>query len=138
MAFRWSDFLSLAGTLALEAGAEIPASHWPPSAATTEACLRIAVSRAYYAAFGEACTYLKTRQPPLSFPTDGSLHQFVIDQFSWHQDKPQQRMAEKLIRLRTARNQADYHLDISDWKEVAETAFFTANRVLNEIGALSD
>lgn len=73
----------------------------------SEALLRSAISRAYYAAFHHAKYYLQTRiYRNHKFPNK-DIHEFVITEFSTV-DKAHFKVSEKLRILRDTRNKADY------------------------------
>src|SRR3954454_15525618 len=98
MSFRWSEYLDLARELARQSS----------SGTLPEAKSRAAISRAYYAAFGQARNHLRGRQPLLVFPTDAEIHRFVREQYQRSIEPMSRAVAANLDRLRAWRNLADY------------------------------
>ena len=99
MTFQWSEFLTLAKSLASN-----PTCPGPP-----DACRRSATSRAYYAAFHHARDRVVK---------DGSLHpkQIIshldlIAAFRNHSDIARQLIGDDLNTARKYRNDADYELN---------------------------
>jgi hypothetical protein len=80
-----------------------------------EALLRSVVSRAYYAAYHRACSYLEEID---QYPSDQGphgdrrgLHNRVIDVFLTSTKKPEwKKIGKKLRKLKAIRQEADYHL----------------------------
>ena len=97
MSFDWSEYLNVAKELA---GVET-------SAASQEAKLRAAISRAYYAAFIKARNHLRDKQG-LVIPRTSEAHRDVSKQFENSTDAVRRSLGEKLLRLRDFRRQADY------------------------------
>lgn len=73
--------------------------------APDEAKLRSALSRAYYAAFRTAGSYLKSQGDA---PPNLSAHKYVSDQFKAFSDPVRYSIGENLSRMGRLRNQADY------------------------------
>ncbi len=97
MSFDWSEYLNVAKELA---GVET-------SAASEEAKLRAAVSRAYYAAFIKAWNHLRDKEG-LVIARTSQAHRDVSKQFENSTDAVRRSWGEKLLRLRDFRRQADY------------------------------
>jgi uncharacterized protein (UPF0332 family) len=85
-----------------------------------EALLRSVVSRAYYAAYHQACNYLEEIH---QYPSDqepqrhirGS-HNRVIDVFLTSTNKPEwKKIGKKLRKLKAIRQEADYEQFGGDW-----------------------
>ena len=90
-AFDWSDYLSFAQALNPLDG---------------EATIRAAVSRAYYAAYGRACSRLRRRN--VAFPR-GDIHTFVWDQYVNFSNADGDNIGDNGFALKTRRVRADYH-----------------------------
>lgn len=94
--FDWLGFLDVARRLADadEAG---------------EADRRTALSRAYYAAFNHARSYLARIDPVLVIPKTGAAHEFVPEHLKQrNRSKQAQNAARKLEHLKRLRKWADY------------------------------
>ena len=97
MSFRWSEYLTLAQELSSDAA----------RSAIQEADLRSAMSRAYYAAFGQARAHLVEVDGEV-IPRDANVHWYVVDAFE-RSDQPTRRTIGHLLHhLRSVRNIADY------------------------------
>jgi uncharacterized protein (UPF0332 family) len=111
--FQWADFIAVATAL---------------STATDEASLRSSVSRAYYAAFHSARTYVRNQGAPLS--RHGQIHQDVHDALVRGQ-RHEKSAAIHLGRLKQARTAADYELSSTNWNQQASTCLRWAQAVLD-------
>src|SRR4051812_17673884 len=102
MSFNWTEYLTLAQTLAQQA----------PGSPTPEALLRSAISRAYYAAFIQARNRLRDveRRPV----PRRDVHEYVIRQFTNSRDYKRQKVGKNLVRLREHRTRADYDNILAD------------------------
>ena len=123
MSFRWEKFLAVAETLS---NADLGADR--------EACLRSAVSRAYYAAFGSARSHareqrLRTRQ---SASEHGEVSVFIAQTYG----DTGREIAKHLSRLRTNRNIADYDDVCEDAEGLSRESIAYARRVLNLLASL--
>ena len=98
MSFEWSRYLTLAQELTDQAVKS--------SGQDTEARLRCAISRAYFAAFGEVQNHL--RKEGNFIPNTARGHQIVVRLLKESADKTCQKMGQLLEDLRTSRNLADY------------------------------
>lgn len=125
MTFRWSSYLELARELA-NVQAPDPAS---------EAKMRSAISRAYYAAFCEARNYVRD-VAGLAVPRDASAHAYVRKAFSRSTDPLRRSVGNSLIRLRESRRRADYEDQMANPREAAVRAVQTASRVLSVLASL--
>ncbi|MGH7596122.1 MAG: hypothetical protein ACREOI_07195 [bacterium] len=97
MSFDWTEYYTLAQEL-------IGTSTAP---ANTEAKMRAAISRLYYAAFCRARNYLRDHEG-LAIPAGSRAHRFVRDTFRNSQDRIRQKVGDRLDKLRVHRNRADY------------------------------
>ena len=96
MKFDWKDFIALAETL----------YHQANHLGQEEACLRSAISRAYYGAYGLAREVARRKGVPLSgTPQD---HAVVTRHFRRAPEPLLRKVGLELGRLRRMRNQADY------------------------------
>ncbi len=109
MSFNWSEYFDVAQELFEQV--KHPSPH-------QEAKLRIAISRAYYAAFGMARDHLRLKDKiwePRTLTNVKrervSVHEYVIDQFINSPDSKRVEIGVNLDRLRKYRNAADYHLN---------------------------
>ncbi len=98
MKFMWQHFIALAEALHRRAGDLGP----------KEACLRSAISRAYYGAYGLAREIAVRQGATLSgLPQD---HTVVIHHFRQATELSLRKVGVELSRLRRMRNQADYDM----------------------------
>jgi uncharacterized protein (UPF0332 family) len=123
MSFSWENFLSVAELLS---NADSGADH--------EACLRSAVSRAYYAAFGSARSHARERrlQTRQSAAEHGEVSVFFAQKYGERGGE----IAKILSRLRTNRNIADYDDDCADAEGLSVESITYARRVLNLLATL--
>lgn len=124
MSFDWFEYLILAQELAGKT--TIPASQ--------EAKLRCAISRAYYAAFIKARNFLRERN--ISTIPRENAHHYVISQFRNSTDGGRRILGEKLQRLRTIRNQADYNDIVTGLAGKSQEALGLSRRILSGLGSL--
>ncbi len=108
MSFDWQEYLDLARNMSGE-------SSNPPS---QEACLRCAISRAYYAAFNQTCTRMRTQEGNQGIPLDGGSHQIVIKQLEGSRDQERRQVGTTLSRLKRSRVQADYYADFEGTNDI--------------------
>lgn len=120
MAFTWADYLTVANTL---------------NAAGDEASLRAAVSRAYYAVFGEAKEAAETEKGE-DFPT-GSIHEAVVNYYDGSSDNARKVFAANLKRLKTSRVRADYHRNRLVDARYANQAISEATQLLKDLTAIA-
>lgn len=118
MSFDWSEYLKVARELAGQ----------PTAPPTEEAKLRSAISRAYYAAFIKARNFLQDKDGA-TIPFQNS-HQYVINQFRISTVGIRQKIGNRLLRLRIARNQADYNNIVPRLAEDTLEALTLARRVI--------
>jgi len=124
MNFEWSDYLELARELAGQTA----------SPAGTEARLRSAISRAYYAAFCKCRNHLPDVGTQL--PQGPAIHQFVRDEFKDSTDKKRKKIGNDLDRLRADRNKADYDDSISGLGKMVYMDIELAEQIINALGRL--
>jgi len=123
MNFDWGKFLSVAEALSsTDVGAD------------REACLRSAVSRSYYAAFGSARSHaregrLKTRQ-------SAAEHGEVSLVFAQKYGDAGGEIAKILSRLRTNRNIADYDEECENVESLSTESMAYTRRVLDLLATL--
>ncbi len=101
MSFDWSQYFDVSRELA-EQAKNAPAP-------IQEVRLRAFISRAYYAVFGQARSYLRRHDHIQEVLTDSSgrrinIHQFVREQFINRADQDYQEIGETLNRLSAYRN----------------------------------
>lgn len=127
MSFDWMEYLYLAQDLS---GVS------PTGKVTPEAKFRTAISRAYYAAFCQACDFLRDKEG-LNIPSNNS-HNWVRDQFCCSGDRAKIKVGGTLERLKDLRIKADYH---KSWPVNIEaqgtTALRFANKIISKISSLS-
>lgn len=123
MSFDWRSYLTLAETLV---SADL--------AAGREACLRSAMSRAYYAAFATARRQSRERHGGV-VRQSAAEHGEVAAFFEKHSDAGGV-IAVHLTRLRLLRNRADYDDEIGDPDATAEEAIARAREVLRLLATL--
>jgi uncharacterized protein (UPF0332 family) len=123
MSFDWRAYLTLAETLV---SADL--------AAGREACLRSAMSRAYYAAFATARSQSRERHGGI-VRQSAAEHGEVAAFFEKHGDAGSV-IAVHLTRLRLLRNRADYDDEIGDPDATAEEAIARAREVLRLLATL--
>jgi len=103
LSFDFGDYLNLAEALVNERG----------RLATEEACLRSAVSRAYYSVFILARDFTATKEEEIAdFDSKGKKlgsHERIIEHFKNSCDARRQKIGLSLDRLREFRVQADYY-----------------------------
>jgi uncharacterized protein (UPF0332 family) len=117
--FEWPDFLQLAEDLRAEKD--------------TDAALRTAVSRAYYAAFHVARLHLVKHGHQL--PKTGEAHE-AVRQALQRGSKEEQRAVNQLQRLLQSRRHADYDAGVRTvWASQCDTCISQAKNVLTLLGA---
>jgi len=120
MSFQWTDYLTLAQNVV--------------SAATDEASLRTAVSRAYYAAFHVARRYVMDAKPEVQLPADGRQHEMVWEVLG--RGRRQERAAcAHGRRLKQKRTKADYAMTGLKFPNDARFAITEAQGVISNIAS---
>lgn len=108
----------------------------------TQPRARSAVSRAYYAAFGELSDHLRVRgyaTPPRKSPHDAAwnhLRNGLVDSDRERQAL-RQAVADTGFRLKARRQKADYQLNAQLAANEATLAVEEAKRIVNELAALA-
>jgi hypothetical protein len=103
MNFDWTEYLNLAEVIYEQR----------KSLAQEEACMRTAISRGYYAAYGAACNFVETRKE-LELDHSGDNHGEVSTHFNRSPIKERKEIGTWLVRLRANRNKADYRNDMKE------------------------
>jgi uncharacterized protein (UPF0332 family) len=117
MSFSWVKYLSVAEALSDHMDVD------------REACLRSAVSRAYYAAFGSARSHARERR--LHTRQSAAEHGEVSVFFAQKYGDAGGEIAKLLSRLRTNRNIADYDDICEEAEGLSTESIAYAHRVLN-------
>jgi len=125
MNFDWSEYLNLAKELAGHA----------VSRAGQEARLRVAISRAYYAAFCKCRNHLRDKEVH-HVPSGSRAHQYVRDQFKRSPNKLRKRIGYNLERLRSDRNKADYDDRVVLIDKLTNTDLALADKVISILNKL--
>jgi uncharacterized protein (UPF0332 family) len=125
MSFNWADFLTLADVLVRQRD----------TLAAEEACLRTAMSRAYYSAFGTACNFV-TAKREFSLTRTGKDHRRLIDHFKNSPDRDRKQIGNWLDRVFDNRKRADYEDSIPDPLRLSFASLQQAQNILNGIRKL--
>ncbi|NOX63716.1 MAG: hypothetical protein GXP42_17465 [Chloroflexi bacterium] len=125
MSFDWTNYIRLAEALEREAGLF----------SDEEACLRSAISRAYYGAFGLARD-VAVSQDGLILSRSPKDHVRVIAHFRRSSQKTRRRIGLDLDRLRRVRNRADYEALLLKPKQTTATALRRAQGIERELDRL--
>jgi uncharacterized protein (UPF0332 family) len=123
MSFDWEDYLKVAEIL--HDGAK--------DAKLEEAMYRIAISRAYYAAFCMARNYRLEAGKELPFVDP---HKVVVDTFRYSQNANERAIGQKLHRLKNQRIQADYDDEVEDFADISSKALKAAREILAALAKL--
>lgn len=126
--FDWQSFLELA-----EALRQCAEDSQDPSLA--EASLRSSISRAYYAAFHAAKSYIEKTEVMSPFRGKTNDHGAAIDYLQSHSDHQLRKMGEQLGRLRRRRNNADYDVHPRITDKHAEGAIRNARDIVDALGS---
>ena len=104
----------------------------PEAQVSSEARLRSAISRAYYAAFHKA------KEITLPSDTTGGFdsHRQIVDTLQESDDKEGRQIGVDLDRLRGNRIHADYRSQRRNWSVLAEDAVTVAEDVIARLGSL--
>lgn len=119
--FDWNEFYRLAGELAKS---------------TDEASHRSAVSRAYYAAFHGARTYLKGQGKWV--PADGTAHREVWSNLLSIPDKNIQHAGAEGDRLRKERIRVDYEANVPNVMNITRPALVKSKAILHYLGQIPE
>ena len=127
MNFDWAQFLTLAKELSGD----------QTTAASDEARLRSAASRAYYAAFRFTKNYLRDtfgEEPP----DHGNNHAFIIQLLKASSAKDFRRIGINLERLRDQRNQADYDDEVDNIGLWFPNIIHASEKIIQELPTISN
>ncbi|HEY3115816.1 MAG TPA: hypothetical protein VGK54_03665 [Chloroflexota bacterium] len=127
MTFDWVEFLRVAEDLYGAAATE--------ASARREALLRIAVSRAYYAAFSLARNRLRDIDG-VKVPLRGNAHLVVAHRFEEGVGIERQDIGARLQRLRVDRNRCDYDDEVDDLADIAAQSLRRAVAVVDALARL--
>ena len=122
MSFDWSDYLDLAQDLFTQSA----------NSPYTDAGLRSAISRAYYAAYHKARSRLYDKWG-IAVPTDASAHSAVRKEF---RQKNHKLIATTLDRMRIDRNKADYNDAVLNLTTTAKENLRRANQIIADLSKL--
>lgn len=125
MSFDWADYLELADVIVQQRSA----------LGTEEACLRAAISRAYYSAFITARNFVDVKREVI-LTRRGQDHHLVIDHFKNSADRNRRQIGSWLDRLAINRRKADYENVILGPLPMAMSSVQQARNVLSAIVAL--
>ena len=125
MSFDWSEYLALALELA----------PLPIGLSISEAKLRSAVSRAYYATHCKARNQLRDKENVLLPRTD--VHKFVIEHFLNSSNRMRKDLGKDLNRLKVDRLRADYEDEFHGLVPATEVALRRAQQILVKLDQLS-
>jgi len=126
MSFNWSDYLTLAKSLAKQESDPL---------LSDEAYKRTAISRAYYAAFHSALNFASSSEG-FSPTGRGEDHIRLIRHFQKSTDRPGQSIGANLNRLRDNRRRADYDNIVRKLDKLTRKALRTADNILFTLSSL--
>lgn len=131
MSFEWSEYLTLAQELVLQS----------KNSSISEAWLRSAISRAYYAAFRGARNHLRDKESKtLAELLRGNTYQNVIDLFAGLHGRSKNityLMISQFLRdLRSMRNKVDYDDTVKNLPGLATSALAQAESVMSWLQTL--
>ena len=118
MNFDWAHYITLAEELEREAG----------KLADRDSCLRTAISRAYYGAFGLARRVAIT-QDDLTLTRGPQVHREVISHFRNSSHRIRRQIGLDLDRLRRVRNQADYDDRFPNLRQATSISLWRARQI---------
>jgi uncharacterized protein (UPF0332 family) len=122
MSFLWADYLTVARHLTEHSDAS----------GYAEACLRSAISRAYYAALNTARNLLQD-QLGIEVPKTAEIHRFIPQWFLGEEDLDRKEIGAFLDRLRDRRRKADYDDEITKVSSLAARSLADAQIVIDRI-----
>jgi uncharacterized protein (UPF0332 family) len=123
MSFDWGDFLKVAEIL--HDGAS--------GAKLEEAMFRIAISRAYYAAF---CLCRNWKEDNGKTIPAKDAHKFIIELYENSEDEIEIAIGQKLRRLRHRRNEADYDDEVNNLDKLSLLALKDSREILDALAKL--
>ena len=125
MSFDWTEYLNLAETLVREKAIFT----------NEEACLRAAISRAYYSAFCAARNRARDLDG-LAVTNATADHGLVKQHYQAATDRRRKKIGTWLDRLRLNRNHVDYEDSVSQVDALCNSSLAQARNVLNELKTL--
>jgi len=140
MSLVWLDYLALASLLSGAVGTPPPSSDDTLSKLREQpdACLLSAISRAYYAAFHAAQSYLRKNRSNVSIPTHGGAHEVVWATLK-SGDRRERASGVEGERLKALRTKADYRRhDLRNLPAEVARALGQAENVLRSLGYRDD
>lgn len=126
MSFNWSDYLTLAKSLAKQKSGPL---------LSDEAYKRTAISRAYYAVFCSALDFADSHEEFTPTGT-GADHEGLISHFEHSTDRSRRSAGAKLRRLRGNRNQVDYDNIVRQLDKLTRLALRRADDILFTLTSL--
>lgn len=118
-AFTWKDYLEIARKLQANQFENL-----------SEASLRSAVSRAYYAAFHHAQDWLKKQPGQHYFSEDAKAHDEVINDLKrCHYTT----ISDELFYLKRFRRKCDYELEVYNLERIARTAISQSDHIITTL-----
>lgn len=125
MSFDWENYLNLAKTLT-QPGQVVSAN---------EACLRSAISRAYYAAYCQARNLAKQKEG-LVLTKTGKDHGIVKNHFKKSPNRHCNKISVKLGRLLNNRKRADYDDTVSELNKLVQDSISEADTIFNLLSSI--
>lgn len=125
MSFLWADYLTVARHLTEHSDAS----------GYVEACLRSAISRAYYAVLNTVRNLLRD-QWGIEVPETAEIHSFIPRWFLDQDDFDQREIGTLLDRLRDRRRKADYDDEIAKASSLAVRSLADAQIVIDRVSIL--
>ncbi|MEW6232327.1 MAG: HEPN domain-containing protein [Chloroflexota bacterium] len=125
MSFLWADYLNVARHLTEHSDASD----------YSEACLRSAISRAYYGALNTARNLLRDHWG-IEVPETAEIHQFVPRWFMDEEDLDCKEIGTLLDRLRDRRRKADYSDEITKTSSLAKRSIADAQLLIDRISTM--
>jgi uncharacterized protein (UPF0332 family) len=115
MSFKWVQYLQLAELL---------------NENESEAAKRVAISRAYYAAFCMCRNFVRDKKELIPSGTADD-HSLIANHFSSSKDKKRQQIGALLKKLRIDRNSADYDDELTGFPDkMANLSIENAKKIL--------
>jgi uncharacterized protein (UPF0332 family) len=112
MSFDWTKYLKIAEELSKRED--------------DEACLRTAISRAYYAVW----CFSRDKKGIIPKKFSSSQHQIVIEEYWISHNSIERQIGKLLAQLKKSREIADYETDISVDISQAKHSLFKANKII--------
>ena len=94
-----------------------------------EACMRSAVSRAYYASLHKSIKLAEDNGARFLYKGKPEIHRDVVDYFKYRGNMVFSLVGVKLGRLRKDRNKCDYDDNVKNIKKTAENAIIDADEI---------